>query len=116
VNYPSTASHPLAGLRQGGKTVEKRHRVVRRAGTVIEVACGISANPYYSVQRFLRTKIASNNRASVIGIKALLLKQMAQNLEQQWTEEREYTTHVVMGARAEVAFPEFIAEAWETAD
>src|SRR5215469_11692994 len=53
--------------------------------------------------------IAGNNRASVVGIKALLLKQMTQNLEQQWTEEREYTTHVVRGARAEEAFPEFIA-------
>jgi hypothetical protein len=29
VNYRPTASHPLAGLRQGGKTVQKRHRVVR---------------------------------------------------------------------------------------
>jgi enoyl-CoA hydratase len=53
--------------------------------------------------------IAGNNLASVIGIKALLLKQMGQNLEQQWNEEREYTTHVVRGARAEEAFPEFIA-------
>jgi enoyl-CoA hydratase/carnithine racemase len=53
--------------------------------------------------------IAHNNRASVVGIKALLLKQMGQNLEQQWTEEREYTVHVVRGARAEEAFPEFIA-------
>ena len=64
----------------------------------------------------LRTKtmelacmIAANNRAAVIGIKALLLKQMAQNLEQQWAEERHFTTHVVRGARAEEAFPEFIA-------
>lgn len=57
----------------------------------------------------LARMIAGNNRASVIGIKALLLKQMAQNLEQQWTEEREFTTHVVPGARAEEAFPEFIA-------
>jgi enoyl-CoA hydratase len=57
----------------------------------------------------LARMIADNNRASVIGIKALLLKQMVQNLEQQWTEEREYTTHVVRGARAEEAFPEFIA-------
>jgi enoyl-CoA hydratase len=64
----------------------------------------------------LRTKtmelarmIAGNNRAAIVGIKALLLKQMAQNLEQQWTEERDYTTHVVRGARAEEAFPEFIA-------
>jgi enoyl-CoA hydratase/carnithine racemase len=57
----------------------------------------------------LARMIAQNNRASVIGIKALLLKQMGQNLEQQWTEEREYTIHVVRGARAEEAFPEFIA-------
>ena len=57
----------------------------------------------------LARMIAGNNRASVMGIKALLLKQMAQNLEQQWTEEREFTTHVVRGARAEEAFPEFIA-------
>jgi len=53
--------------------------------------------------------IAGNNRAAVIGVKELLLKQKAQNLEQQWTEERDYTTHVVRGARAEEAFPEFIA-------
>jgi enoyl-CoA hydratase/carnithine racemase len=57
----------------------------------------------------LARMIAQNNRASVVGIKALLLKQMGQNLEQQWTEEREYTVHVVRGARAEEAFPEFIA-------
>jgi enoyl-CoA hydratase/carnithine racemase len=64
----------------------------------------------------LRTKtmelarlISGNNRAAVIGVKALLLKQKGQNLEQQWTEERDYTTHVVKGARAEEAFPEFIA-------
>ena len=53
--------------------------------------------------------IAGNNRASVIGIKALLLKQMTQSLEEQWAEERHFTTHVVRGAKAEEAFPEFIA-------
>jgi len=57
----------------------------------------------------LARMIAGNNRASVIGIKALLLKQKTQSLEQQWTEERDYTTNVVRGARAEDAFPEFIA-------
>ncbi len=64
----------------------------------------------------LRTKtmelgrlIAANNRSAVIGVKELLLKQKGQSLEQQWTEERDYTTHVVKGARAEEAFPEFIA-------
>jgi len=53
--------------------------------------------------------IAANNRSAVIGVKELLLKQKGQNLEEQWTEERDYTTHVVKGARAEEAFPEFIA-------
>jgi len=53
--------------------------------------------------------IAGNNRAAVKGVKELLLKQRGQNVEQQWIEEREYTTHVVRGARAEEAFPEFIA-------
>src|SRR6266436_4739866 len=57
----------------------------------------------------LARMIAGNNRASVRGIKALLLEQMGQNLEQQWTKERHYTTHVVRGAKAEEAFPEFIA-------
>ena len=57
----------------------------------------------------LGSMIAGNNRTSVMGIKALLLKQMTQSLEEQWGEERHYTTHVVRGARAEDAFPEFIA-------
>jgi len=57
----------------------------------------------------LARMIAGNNRASVIGIKALLLEHMGQNLEQQWTKERHYTTHVARGAKAEDAFPEFIA-------
>src|SRR6516165_12688536 len=42
-----------AGLRQGGKTVEKRHRVVRRAGAVVEAACGVSANPIEDVRELL---------------------------------------------------------------
>ena len=57
----------------------------------------------------LARMIAGNNRASVMGIKTLLLEQMGQNLEQQWSKERHYTTHVVRGAKAEAAFPEFIA-------
>jgi enoyl-CoA hydratase len=57
----------------------------------------------------LARMISGNNRAAVVGIKALLLKQMAQDLEHQWDEERQFTTHVVRGARAEEAFPEFIA-------
>jgi enoyl-CoA hydratase/carnithine racemase len=57
----------------------------------------------------LAKTIAGNNRAAVMGIKTLLLKQMAQNLEGQWAEERHFTTQVVKGAKAEDAFPEFIA-------
>jgi len=57
----------------------------------------------------LATRIAANNRAAVIGIKALMLKQMTQNLEQQWDEERRFTTEVVRNAKAREAFPEFIA-------
>src|SRR6202158_4809495 len=37
--------------------------------------------------------IAGNNRAPVMGIKTLLLKQMTQSLEEQWAEERHFTTH-----------------------
>jgi enoyl-CoA hydratase len=57
----------------------------------------------------LATMIAHNNRNSVTGVKALLLRHMGCNLEQQWTNERDYTTNVVRGAKADEAFPEFIA-------
>jgi enoyl-CoA hydratase len=57
----------------------------------------------------LAAMIAGNRRDSVMGIKELLLRHMGCSLEQQWANERDYTTHVVRGARAEEAFPEFIA-------
>ena len=57
----------------------------------------------------LATMIAGNNRKSVTGVKALLLEQMGQSLERQWAIEQDYTTHVARGARAEDAFPDFIA-------
>jgi enoyl-CoA hydratase/carnithine racemase len=57
----------------------------------------------------LATMIANNNRQSVMGVKALLLKHMVCNLEEQWANELDYTRQVVRGARAEEAFPEFIA-------
>jgi enoyl-CoA hydratase len=57
----------------------------------------------------LGTMIARNRPDAVMGIKELLLQHMGHNLEEQWTAERHYTTHVVRGARAEEAFPEFIA-------
>jgi enoyl-CoA hydratase len=43
----------------------------------------------------LARMIAGNHRASVMGIKARLLDQMGQNLEQQWAKERHYTTVIL---------------------
>ncbi len=57
----------------------------------------------------LARTIAANNHAAVIGIKSLMLRQMSQNLEEQYEAERDFTTHVMRGAKAEDAFPEFIA-------
>ena len=57
----------------------------------------------------LAKMIAANHRGAVMGVKALMLKQMAQNLEEQFNAEHEYTTHVLRGAKAKDAFPEFMA-------
>jgi enoyl-CoA hydratase len=57
----------------------------------------------------LAKTIAGNNRAAVIGIKALLLKQMTESVEEQWDEERRFTTEIMRNAKAKEAFPEFIA-------
>ena len=53
--------------------------------------------------------IAGNNLGAVKGIKRLLLKQMAQQLEEQWQEERDFARNEFENAKAEDAFPEFIA-------
>jgi len=58
---------------------------------------------------WLAGMIAKNRRDAVMGVKALLLRDMGCDLEQQWANERDYTTNVVRGAKAEAAFPEFIA-------
>jgi enoyl-CoA hydratase/carnithine racemase len=58
---------------------------------------------------WLATMIAKNRREAVMGVKALLLEDLGCNLHEQWTNERNYTTNVVRGAKAESAFPEFIA-------
>lgn len=58
---------------------------------------------------WLASLIAKNRREAVMGVKALLLQDMGRTLEEQWANERNYTTHVVRGAKAEAAFPEFIA-------
>ena len=53
--------------------------------------------------------IAANNRAAVIGIKSLMLKQMSQDLEAQWQAELDFARTEFRNAKAEEAFPEFIA-------
>jgi enoyl-CoA hydratase len=58
---------------------------------------------------WLAKMIAANHRGAVVGIKKLLLKQMAQDLEAQHAAEVDYTKHVLRGAKAKDAFPEFIA-------
>ncbi len=57
----------------------------------------------------LARMIANNHRGAVMGVKALLLRQKGKSLEEQWAEEQDYTTHVMRGAKAEDAFPDFIA-------
>jgi enoyl-CoA hydratase/carnithine racemase len=53
--------------------------------------------------------IAGNHRGAVKGVKALLLQQKGETLERQYEIEHDYTTHVMRGAKAEDAFPDFIA-------
>jgi enoyl-CoA hydratase len=65
---------------------------------------------------WLATMIAKNRRESVMGVKALLLKDMGCTLVEQWANERDYTTNVVRGAKAEAAFPEFIARKGRSAN
>jgi enoyl-CoA hydratase len=55
------------------------------------------------------TEIATNDIPSVIGIKQLLLQHMGGSLEEQWANERDFTTNVLRGTLAEEAFPEFLA-------
>ena len=57
----------------------------------------------------LARMIAGNHRAAVVGIKTLLMKQKTHSVEDQFAEERHFTTEVMRGAKAEDAFPEFIA-------
>ena len=56
----------------------------------------------------LACSIAANDTPSVMGIKRLLLENMGKNLAAQWTSEADFTRHVIQGARAEDAFPDFI--------
>ena len=69
----------------------------------------VSAEELEAKTMEIATMIANNNRTSVEGIKQLLLQGQAADLEQQWKQEAHYTRHIARGAKAEDAFPEFIA-------
>ncbi len=56
----------------------------------------------------LAKQIAANDRKSVMGIKSLMLQQKGRSLVDQWTMEKDYAKHVLPGAKAEDAFPDFI--------
>ena len=58
---------------------------------------------------WLAAMISKNRREAVMGVKALLLQDLGANLKEQWSNERDYTTNVMRGAKAEAAFPDFIA-------
>src|SRR5438128_9514396 len=62
----------------------------------------------------LATMIANNRRDAVMGVNALLLEHMGRNLEEDWPADRDYTTNVVRGAKAEEAFPDYIAREGRT--
>ena len=53
--------------------------------------------------------IAGNHGDSVKGIKKLLLEDMGGSLKNHWDNEKQFTRHVLRGAKAEDAFPDFIA-------
>src|SRR5213083_1274342 len=69
----------------------------------------VPCNQLRAKTMWLATMIAKNRREAVMGVKALMLQDMGCDLEQQWANERDYTTNVVRGAKAAEAFPEFIA-------
>jgi enoyl-CoA hydratase/carnithine racemase len=53
--------------------------------------------------------IAGNHRGAVIGVKQLMLEQMALGLEAQFDAEKDYAKNVMRNAKAKDAFPEFMA-------
>ena len=69
----------------------------------------VSAGDLYATTVDLATQIADNDLASVVGIKDLLTQQHNADVKSQWQAEERYTTDVLRGAKAEDAFPEFIA-------
>lgn len=66
-----------------------------------------SAQLYDKTMELART-IAANDTPSVMGIKRLMLENMGRDLGAQWANEADFGRHVIPGAKAEDAFPDFI--------
>jgi enoyl-CoA hydratase len=56
----------------------------------------------------LAASIVANDRAAVMGLKALLTQNLGAGLEAQWANESSYTTEVLHAPKAEEAFASFI--------
>jgi enoyl-CoA hydratase len=56
----------------------------------------------------LAATIVANDRAAVMGLKALLTENLGSGLEEQWSNEATYTTEVLRAPKAEEAFASFI--------
>ncbi|MEM7504447.1 MAG: enoyl-CoA hydratase/isomerase family protein [Pseudomonadota bacterium] len=69
----------------------------------------VHSDALYDTTMELATQIAANDRPSVVGIKSLLLEQHNTTMREQWEAEQRFTTDVLRGAKAEDAFPDFIA-------
>ncbi|MBT5497509.1 MAG: hypothetical protein HOK54_17345, partial [Alphaproteobacteria bacterium] len=53
--------------------------------------------------------IAGNHTGAVVGIKELMLRGLGEPLHTQWEHEIDHGKNVLKGAKAEDAFPDFIA-------
>jgi enoyl-CoA hydratase len=68
----------------------------------------VPSEQLYNKTMELARTIAANDTPSVMGIKRLLLENMGKNLAAQWANEADFSRHIIQGAKAEDAFPDFI--------
>jgi enoyl-CoA hydratase/carnithine racemase len=102
---PNQVGWPIAKeLLFSGRVVEAEE--AHRIGLLNHL---VPCNQLRAKTMWLGTMIAKNRRESVMGVKRLLLEDLGRSLEEQWANERHYTQNVVRGAKAESAFPDFIA-------
>ena len=82
------------------------HLVDRRIEPVADIG--------QQLQRFSRLQKSRPRSGHPVPGLTLGVDHMGCNLEEQWTNEQDYTRNVVRGAKADDAFPEFIARKGRT--